>query len=85
MMIQSHFLSRDKLLLPFLDKSMSSSLSLVLLSLLRQLVQSPARLAVSLSAEVQSFTRERLTEAEQEETRAICVDILATLAQGEPG
>ena len=83
MMIQRHFLSRD--LLQFLDKSVSSYLSLVLMSLLSQLVQSRARLAVSFISEVQSFTRETLTDTEEENTRAVCVDILAALAQGESG
>ena len=81
-MIQRLFLSRD--LLQFLDKSVSSYLSLVLMSLLSQLVQSRARLAVSFISEVQSFTRETLTDSE-EETRAVCVEILAALAQGESG
>ena len=89
-MIQRHFLSRDRDKLQFLDKSVSSHLTLVLMSLLSQLVQSQAqsqvRLADSFISEVQSFTRERrLRDSDHEETTAVCVDILATLAQGEPG
>ena len=85
MMIESHFLRRD--LLQFLDKSVSSYLTLVLMSLLSQLVQSqaPAGLAVSFLSEVQSFTRETLRDSEEEKTRAVCVEILANLAQGEHG
>ena len=83
MTIQRHFLSRD-FLQQRLDKSVSSYLSLVLMSLLSQLVHSQARLAVSFISEVQSFTRETLTVSE-EETRAVCVEILAALAQGESG